>query len=296
MMLAALINVPRGIGYPVLFGFVAAESAGALVPGETSLIVAAALASQGQLSLPLVIAVAAGGAILGDNVGYLIGRKGLRRLIERPGRWAAGRRRLVERGERFFDRHGSAAVFFGRWLPGMRVVTSWLAGADRMPWRRFLLWNALGGIAWATTVGLLAYALGRGASGSLGAIGFLGLGVGVVVWLITRVRPRLHAHGAKPARKPSRQRESRLAARAQEARGSPGRELNRSAHTGQQVLADSGQGGRQMAAGGADADWQKGNPRQWQRHRAERTSPWTWIFFSACALGERFGRRSSKPT
>jgi membrane protein YqaA with SNARE-associated domain len=135
-MLAALINVPRGIGYPVLFGFVAAESAGALVPGETSLIVAAALASQGQLSLPLVIAVAAGGAILGDNVGYLIGRKGLRRLIERPGRWAAGRRRLVERGERFFDRHGSAAVFFGRWLPGMRVVTSWFALAPLPPLER----------------------------------------------------------------------------------------------------------------------------------------------------------------
>src|SRR5919106_3215523 len=103
-MLAALINVPAGIGYPVLFAFVAAESAGALVPGETSLIVAAALASQGQLSLPLVIAVAAGAAIFGDNVGYVIGRKGLRRLLDRPGRWAAGRRRLLARGEIFFAR------------------------------------------------------------------------------------------------------------------------------------------------------------------------------------------------
>jgi undecaprenyl-diphosphatase len=203
MMLAALINVPAGIGYPVLFAFVAAESAGALVPGETSLIAAAALASQGQLSVSIVIAVAAGGAIVGDNVGYVIGRKGLRRLIERPGRWTAGRRRLVERGERFFDQHGSAAVFFGRWLPGMRVVTSWLAGADRMPWRRFLLWNAIGGIAWATTVGSLAYVLGRSASGSLGAIGFVGVGVSVVVWLVVRVRRRLHARGAKPQFGPS---------------------------------------------------------------------------------------------
>jgi undecaprenyl-diphosphatase len=184
MMLAALVNVPAVIGYPVLFAFVAAESAGALVPGETSLIAAAALASQGQLSISLVIAVAAGAAIVGDNVGYVIGRKGLRRLIEWPGRGAAGRQRLAERGERFFDRHGSAAVFFGRWLPGMRVVTSWLAGADRMPWRRFLLWNALGGIAWATTIGSLAYVLGRSASGSLGAIGFVGVGVSVVVWLV----------------------------------------------------------------------------------------------------------------
>jgi len=131
-VLASLINVPTGIGYPLLFAFVAAESAGALVPGETSLIVAAALAGQGTFSLPLVIAVAAGAAIVGDNVGYVIGRRGLRRLVDRPGRWAAGRRQLVERGEEFFARHGSPTVFFGRWPPGLRVVTSWLAGADRM--------------------------------------------------------------------------------------------------------------------------------------------------------------------
>ena len=197
-LLGTLINVPAGIGYPLLFGFVAAESAGALVPGETSLILAAALAAQGQLSLPVVIAVAAGAAILGDNVGYLIGRNGLRRLVDRPGRWAAERQRLVERGEAFFARRGSAAVFFGRWLPGMRVVIPWLAGADRMPWRRFLLWNALGGIAWATTVGTLAYVLGRSASGSLGAIGFVGLGVALVVYVLTRVRRRLVARSRKP--------------------------------------------------------------------------------------------------
>jgi membrane-associated protein len=207
-VLAALINVPAGIGYPVLFAFVSGESAGALVPGETSLIVAAALASQGQLSLPLVIAVAAGGAIIGDNVGYLIGRRGLRRLLYRPGRRAAGRRRLVQRGEEFFARHGSAAVFFGRWLPGMRVVTSWLAGADRMPWPRFMLWNALGGIAWASTVGSLAYVLGRSASSSLGAIGFVGLAIAIVVWLTTRVRRHLRAR-RKPTLTRFREREPR---------------------------------------------------------------------------------------
>ena len=196
-LLGALINVPAGIGYPLLFGFVAAESAGGLVPGETSLILAAALAAQGQLSLPIVIAVAAAAAIVGDNVGYVIGRNALRRLVDRPGHWAAQRRRLVERGDAFFARRGSAAVFFGRWLPGMRVVTSWLAGADRMPWRRFLLWNALGGIAWATTVGTLAYLLGRSASGSLGAIGFVGLTIVAVVYVFTRLRRRLLARSGK---------------------------------------------------------------------------------------------------
>jgi membrane-associated protein len=192
-MLGALVDVPAGIGYPLLFLLVAGESAGALVPGETSLIVAGALAGQGRLSLVIVIVVAASAAILGDNTGYLIGRRGLRRLLDRPGRRAAARQRLVQRGETFFARRGAAAVFFARWLPGLRVVTSWLAGADRMPWRRFLLWNALGGIAWATTIGVLAYLLGGSGGGALGAIGFVGLALAGLVYLLTHVR-RLTAH------------------------------------------------------------------------------------------------------
>jgi membrane protein DedA with SNARE-associated domain len=195
LMLAALINVPANVGYPLLFVLVGAESAGALVPGETSLIAAAALASQGQLSLPLVVAVAAAAAILGDNTGYLIGRRGLRRLLDRPGRWSAHAEMLVARGDVFFARRGAAAVFFARWLPGMRVVASWLAGANHMRWRRFLLWNALGGIAWASTVGAAAYLLGRSAVGSLGAIGFLGVALAALVHLAGRVRHRVHARG-----------------------------------------------------------------------------------------------------
>jgi membrane protein DedA with SNARE-associated domain len=192
-LLAALINVPTSIGYPVLFAFVAAESAGALVPGETALIVAGALAGDGRLSLPLVIATAAGAAIIGDNVGYFLGRRGLRRLVDRPGgRWAAARKRLVASGEKFFVRHGSAAVFFGRWLPGLRVAASWIAGESRMPWRRFLLWNALGGIGWAATIGSLAYVLGRSASGSLAAIGFVGVAVVVLVFLVSQLRRRVN--------------------------------------------------------------------------------------------------------
>jgi membrane protein DedA with SNARE-associated domain len=192
-VLAALINVPTGIGYPLLFAFVAAESAGALVPGETALIVAGALAGDGKLSLPIVIVVAAAAAIVGDNIGYVLGRRGLRRLLDRPGRWSAARRRLILRGEDFFVRHGSAAVFFGRWLPGLRVAASWLAGESRMRWRRFLFWNALGGIAWAATIGSLAYALGRSASGSLGAIGFVGLAIAVLVFVIARIRRRVRS-------------------------------------------------------------------------------------------------------
>src|SRR5690349_15721366 len=118
-MLAALVSVPTNLGYPLLALLVGAESAGALVPGETALIVAGALAGDGRLSLPLVIVVAASAAIVGDNVGYLIGRRGLRRLFERSAR-SPRRQRLLERGQAFFRRNGSAAVFFGRWIPGLR--------------------------------------------------------------------------------------------------------------------------------------------------------------------------------
>jgi membrane-associated protein len=179
--LAAFLSVPATIGYPLLFALVAAESAGALVPGESALIVAGALAGRGQLSLPLVIATAAAAAILGDNVGYVIGRKGLRRLLDRPGWLASNRRRAMERGEEFFLRHGPAAVFLGRWLPGLRVVVAWLAGAERLEWRRFVLWNALGGIAWAASIGAVAYVVGSAGSGYLGLIGFGGLAIAVVV-------------------------------------------------------------------------------------------------------------------
>jgi len=197
-MLAAFVNVSANVGYPLLALLVGAESAGALVPGETALIVAAALAGQGRLSLPVVIGVAAGAAVVGDNTGYLLGRRGLRPLL--AGRRASGRRRrLVARGDEFFQRHGGAAVFFGRWLPGLRVAAAWLAGESRMPWRRFLLWNALGGIGWASTIGTASYFLGKTASGSLGAIGFVGVGIAAVVFLIARRRELIRRRaGANP--------------------------------------------------------------------------------------------------
>ena len=198
MILGAFVNVSSNVGYPLLALLVGAESAGALVPGETALIVAAALAGQGRLSLPVVIAVAAGAAVVGDNTGYLLGRRGLRPLL--AGRRASGRRRrLVARGDEFFQRRGGAAVFFGRWLPGLRVAAAWLAGESRMPWRRFLLWNALGGIGWASTIGTASYFLGKSASGSLGAIGFVGVGIAAVVFLVARRRELIRRRaGANP--------------------------------------------------------------------------------------------------
>src|SRR6202162_2619885 len=159
-MLAAILNVEHLIqvaGYPLLFLIVMSESSGVPLPGETALITAAILASKGKLRIELVVPLAATAAIVGDNIGYLIGRKGGRWLLTRPGRFHRQRLRVLETGEPFFERHGPKAVFFGRFLLGLRVWASWLAGATRMHWRSFVLWNALGGISWATAIGLLAY-------------------------------------------------------------------------------------------------------------------------------------------
>ncbi|HTY97514.1 MAG TPA: DedA family protein [Solirubrobacteraceae bacterium] len=177
-MLAAILNVEHLVkvsGYPLLFLLVMAESSGMPIPGETALIAASVLASQGTLQIELVIAIAAVAAIVGDNIGYLIGRKGGRWLLERPGRFQQQRLQVLASGEPFFERHGPKAVFFGRFVLGLRVWASWLAGATHMPWRSFVLWNALGGITWAIIIGTLAYVLGSSAGNALEAFGVWGL-------------------------------------------------------------------------------------------------------------------------
>jgi membrane protein DedA with SNARE-associated domain len=156
-----------------LFTIVSLESAGVWVPGETALIAAGVLASSGRLSIAAVIAVAAAGAILGDNAGYWIGRRYGRRLLQRFG-WLD---RLLPRAERFFRRHGGKAVFLARFVAGVRVTGAWMAGISHMPWWRFLAWNAAGGIAWATAVGLVAYYLGRAAADLIAQYGLVGAGV-----------------------------------------------------------------------------------------------------------------------
>jgi membrane protein DedA with SNARE-associated domain len=169
-----LLALPTsGLAYLLLALLVGGESAGAPLPGETALITAAVLASQGKLDLPAVVATAAAAAIVGDNFGYLLGRHGARRLLTRPGRFERARRRFLQRGEAFFERHGSKTVFFGRWLPFLRVTAALLAGAHRMRWPTFLAWNALGGIAWALSVGIAGYVLGEAAFAVLHTAGLV---------------------------------------------------------------------------------------------------------------------------
>jgi len=177
-MLAAIIDVKHLVqvfGYPLLFLIVMSESGGLPVPGETGLITAAVLASQGKLKIELVIGLAAAGAIVGDNIGYVIGRKGGRWLLERPGPFHRQRLQVLASGQPFFERHGPKAVFFGRFILALRVWASWLAGATHMHWRSFVLWNALGGVTWATAIGLIAYYLGRSAGNAIETFGLFGL-------------------------------------------------------------------------------------------------------------------------
>ncbi len=190
-MTASILNVASALGYPTLFLLVMAESGGVPVPGETALVTGALLATQHKLNIAGVIGIASSAAIIGDNIGYLIGRRGGRWLLERPGLFSRSRRRVLDRGIPFFERYGAPAVFFGRWMIGLRTWASWLAGATRMPWRKFAIWNAAGGVGWATTIGLIAYFAGSGSKNFLATFGIYGI-VGTGISLLAAVQWRHH--------------------------------------------------------------------------------------------------------
>jgi len=147
-------------GYFVVFFGILLENAGVPVPGETILLAGAALARFGHLSLPWVVVVAIAGAVVGDNIGFLIGRRGGRVLIERHGgRLGLTSARLAQ-FDAFFTKHGAKTVFIARFVTGLRVVAAVLAGASTMSWNTFLLFNATGAVAWASTFGAVGYLLG----------------------------------------------------------------------------------------------------------------------------------------
>jgi membrane protein DedA with SNARE-associated domain len=188
-------------GYWVVLLAVAIESMGIPFPGETALVAAAVYAStQHTLSIPLVIVAAAAGAILGDNAGYTIGRYGgyplLRRILNAL---RIGEEKLIYT-QRYFEKHGDKTVFFGRFIAVLRAWAAFLAGANHMRRRTFFLWNAAGGILWATIYGLLGYILGDNLPllgrilKALGIFGFVAVGViiaaAIAFWLFRRRRER----------------------------------------------------------------------------------------------------------
>jgi membrane protein DedA with SNARE-associated domain len=180
-----MTGVIEDYGLLILFVIVAAESSGIPVPGETALITSGVLASQGHFDIQWVIVVAAAAAIIGDNIGYWIGRKGGTKLLAR---WAFTRRlrdKYMPPARRFFDAHGGKTIFLARFVVVLRIFGAWIAGITHMPWWRFLLWNAAGGICWAVLVGLVAYFLGHAAADAIQKWGLIGAGVaaGIAVLL-----------------------------------------------------------------------------------------------------------------
>jgi membrane protein DedA with SNARE-associated domain/membrane-associated phospholipid phosphatase len=143
----------------VIFG-VMAESAGVPLPGETILLAAGVLVQRGHLDLGDAIVFGILGAVIGDQIGYWVGREGGRRFVLRWGRYVFISPERLARAEAFFERHGGKAVFLARFFSGLRVFGALVAGISRMRWATFLIYNALGGAVWATAAVLLGYFLG----------------------------------------------------------------------------------------------------------------------------------------
>ena len=225
-------------GLWLLFVLILLESGGLPLPGETALIAAAILASRGHFDIVVVIAVAAAAAIVGDNGGYYVGRRWGRKILARwewltrlharadalaaaggrsalvaepvalAFRFGLGLNHLVERGalrmippsERFFQRHGPKTVFIGRFVAILRFTAAWMAGIAQMPWWKFFFWNATGGIAWATLVGLVAYYSGQAAADAINRYGLYGAAVvvgGGLVFLVAVHRIKHRAAGKR---------------------------------------------------------------------------------------------------
>src|SRR5438874_11943687 len=183
-----LLHLLNTYGYWAVLVFVAIESTGLPFPGETMLLVAAIYAGKTHhLFIPLVIAAAATGAILGDNVGFWIGREGGYRLLRRYGRYIRLDERKLKLGQYLFIKHGGKVVFFGRFVAVLRAWAAFLAGTNRMRWPGFLLFNALGGVAWATIFGLGGYFLGDNIHRLTGPVAIISIALAILLLIASYI-------------------------------------------------------------------------------------------------------------
>jgi membrane protein DedA with SNARE-associated domain len=158
-VLGSLAPILGHYGYLAVVGIVFIEGFGLLAPGQTILVVAGVYAGAGQLNIVLVALLGFLAATLGDNVGYLIGKVGGRRLVLRYGRYVFLTAERLEKAEKFFARHGGKIVSVARFIDGLRQVNGIVAGLAKMPWWRFLTFNAIGAALWVglwTTLGYVA--------------------------------------------------------------------------------------------------------------------------------------------
>jgi membrane protein DedA with SNARE-associated domain len=156
------------------------------------LVLAAVLASQGKLNIVLVIAIAAASAIIGDNIGYLLGRHFGRDVLEARGPFHERRAKVIAIGDRYFEKHGAKTVFIGRWIALIRFATAWLAGINGMSLATFSAWNAMGGITWAITYGVAGYYGGEAVAHVMERVGIVAAAVLVVAVIVGVVYTKLH--------------------------------------------------------------------------------------------------------
>jgi membrane protein DedA with SNARE-associated domain len=179
----SLINhLLQSYGYFAVFAFIALESLGIPLPGESTLIAAAIYAgATHHLNIGVVFLVAASASILGDNGGYWLGRTGGPRLVERYGRYVRLDAAKLNIGRYLFGRHGGKVVFYGRFMTVLRTYAAFFAGLNQMRWRRFLAFNAAGGIVWAAVYAFGAFGLGTAATSVGHTVTYIGLGLTVLL-------------------------------------------------------------------------------------------------------------------
>jgi membrane protein DedA with SNARE-associated domain len=175
---ALLTNLVVTYGYWLIVVLVGVESIGIPVPGETALLAVAVYAgSTHRLSIGLVIVLAIAGAIVGDNLGFLIGRAGGYRFLRRYGKYVRLDESKLKLAEYLFQRYGTRLVFFGRFVAILRIFAAFLAGTNRMPWSRFALTNAVSVMLWGTVMGILGFQLGASFTGPFGIAALVIAGV-----------------------------------------------------------------------------------------------------------------------
>lgn len=186
-------------GYWAVFVIILLECAGVPLPGETALILASVYAgATGNLDIVWVISLAAVAAIMGDNIGFWIGRRYGLPFVQRYGRLLHVSQTHLVVGQYLFAQHGAKVVFFGRFVAILRIFAALLAGVNRYSWRSFLYYNALGGLVWALSFGLSGYFIGDAFQSIASWIGLTGfilavLGFVLVLGLMRRQEGKLYA-------------------------------------------------------------------------------------------------------
>src|SRR2546423_7214828 len=182
-------------GYWAVFFGVMLENAGLPLPGETILLIAGYFAATGEFHLPLVMLIAATGAVVGDNIGFAIGHHYGRGVLLRFGRFVFLTPKRVRSMEQYFENHGNKTILVARFITGLRVFAALFAGASKMPWRVFFIYNVSGAVLWSVVITMLGYLFGQslpllvkwvGRTGTILLI--VAIILGLVAWRVQRHR------------------------------------------------------------------------------------------------------------